>query len=101
LIYALGLLIVFAGSLLGRPRTAGENKEPKDVKAFIEGDTSVIPKFIKLAQEKAPERNLSLEFTRDNEADWDIRVVLSAEGSSLWSYAHGNIVVMDTKVRKT
>jgi hypothetical protein len=74
-----------------------ETKETKHVRVFVEGDSSVIPKFIKLAQEKAPERNLSFEFTRDKDAEWDIRVVLSAEGSGVWSYAHGNIVVMDKK----
>jgi hypothetical protein len=94
---AVGLLTIFASCLLGKPGPAGEQKEPKHVKVFIEGDTSVIPKFIKMAQERGPERNLNFEFTRDKEAEWDVRVVLSAEGSSMWSYAHGNIVVMDKK----
>ncbi len=74
-----------------------ETKATKHVRVFVEGDSSVIPKFIKLAQEKAPERKLSFEFGRDKDAEWDIRVVLSAEGTGMWSYAHGNIVVMDKK----
>jgi hypothetical protein len=89
-------------SLLPHPLSAeaggpGEENGTRYVRVFIEGDSSVIPKFIKLAQEKAPERNLRFEFTRDKEAEWEIRVVLSAEGSSMWSYAHGNVVVMDKK----
>jgi hypothetical protein len=74
-----------------------DDHQAKHVKVFLEGDTSDILKFIKLAEEKAPDRNLSFEFTRDKESDWDVRVVLSAEGSSMWSYAHGTIVVMDNK----
>lgn len=69
----------------------------KHVRVFIEGDTSEIPKFIKLAQEKGPERKLTFDFTRDKDSGYDVRVVLSAEGSSMWSYAHGNVVVMDNK----
>lgn len=96
-LYLVILLAISARSLPGVVRTTDDKKERKHVKVFIEGDTSVVPKFIKVAQEKGPERNLEFEFTRDKEADWDVRVVLSAEGSSMWSYAHGNIVVMDKK----
>jgi hypothetical protein len=69
----------------------------KNVRVFIEGDTSEIPKFIKVAQEMGPDRRLSFEFTRDKDSGYDVRVVLSAEGASAWSYAHGNIVVMNNK----
>lgn len=69
----------------------------RHVRVFIEGDSSVIPKFITLSQEKAPEHRLSFEFTRDKDSPYDVRVVLSAEGSSMWSYAHGGAVVMDNK----
>jgi hypothetical protein len=99
-----------AGSALVSPPQGAQNSPPqqgqvqpataaglKHVRVFIEGDTSEIPKFVKLAQEKGPERKLSFDFTRDKDSGYDVRVVLSAEGSSMWSYAHGNIVVMDNK----
>ena len=70
------------GASRAQPSPGRVGVEPKHVKVFVEGDTSDIPKFIKVAQEKAPERSLSFEFTRDKEAEWDIRVVLSAEGSA-------------------
>jgi hypothetical protein len=85
------------------PLAQHEQAQPSDgpnlkhVRVFVEGDTSEIPKFIKVSQEMGPERKLSFEFTRDKDSGYDVRVVLSAEGSSMWSYAHGNIVVMDSK----
>ena len=70
---------------------------PKHVQVLIEGDTSEIPKFIKVAQEMGPERKLTFDFTRDKDSGYEVRVVLSAEGSSMWSFGHGNVVVMDNK----
>ena len=72
----------------------------KVVTVFVEGDTSVIPKFINMCRQMGPERGLDFHFV-DRQADkWDYRVVLSAEGSGLWNYAQGNIVVLnpDAKV---
>jgi len=48
------------------------DQQAKHVRVFLEGGTSDIPKFNKLAQEKAPGRNLSFELTRDKESDWDV-----------------------------
>lgn len=76
------------------PAPAGS---PKKVTVFIEGDTSMIPKVIKLAREIGPSRNLDFTFIRDKDQPFDIRFVLSAEGSSTWSYAHSNAVIMDSK----
>jgi hypothetical protein len=97
LVWTLSILLVTLHPMVGRAKEQTETPGTKNVRVFVEGDSSEIPKFIKLAQEKGPERKLHFEFTRDKEAEWDIRVVLSAEGSSVWSYAHGNIVVMDKK----
>jgi hypothetical protein len=93
----LAVLVISGPSIAAGGSSPQESTQTKHITVFVEGDTSDIPKFINVAQEKGPERNLRFDFVRDKDADWDIRVVLSAEGSSLWSYAHGNIVVMDRK----
>ena len=91
-------LLLLAAILAVAQQPSGERLPTKKaVTVYIEGDTSMIPKFINLAREKAPERNLDLTFTRDKDVPYHVHVVLSAEGASLWSYAHGNVVVMDSK----
>jgi len=97
LVCAFAVAILNGQSITDSAKSPQESTQTKHVRVFLEGDTSDIPKFVKVAQEKGPERSLSFEFTRDKDADWDVRVVLSAEGSSMWSYAHGSIVVMDKK----
>lgn len=60
----------------------------------------MIPKFINMCRQMGPDRGLDFHFV-DRQADkWDYRVVLSAEGSGVWNYAQGNIVVLnpDAKV---
>ncbi len=94
------LIFALAATTWGQQTPPPPQKEPvtkKAVTCFIEGDTSMIPKFVKLAREKAPERNLELTFIRDKDQPYDVRVVLSAEGASVWNWAHGNVVVMDAK----
>jgi hypothetical protein len=62
---------------------------------FVEGDSSTIPKFINVCRQMGPERGLDFHFV-DKQCDkFDYRVILSAEGSSVWDFAHGNIVVMN------
>jgi len=73
---------------------------PKRVVLFVEGDSSVIPKFINVCRQMGPQRGLDFQFVDKKEDKWDYRVVLSAEGSSTWDFAHGSIVVLnpDAKV---
>ena len=68
--------------------------EKKSLKVLIEGDTSVIPKMIKMLREKQEEYGFDFTFVDKITDPYDIRLVLSAEGSSVWNYAHGNAVVM-------
>jgi hypothetical protein len=70
------------------------------VTIYIEGDSSVIPKFINLCRQKGPEYGLDFKFVDKKEDRYDYRVVLSSEGSGMWNYAQGNIVVLnpDAKV---
>ena len=71
----------------------------KPVVLFVEGDSSVIPKFINMCREMGTERGLDIHFV-DKQADrYDYRVVLSAEGSSMWNYAQGNIVVLNSEAK--
>jgi hypothetical protein len=42
-----------------------------------------------------PERGLDFHFVDKQSDKYDYRVILSAEGSSVWDFAHGNIVVMN------
>lgn len=71
----------------------------KTVKVFLEGDTSSIPKFINLCRQQGPERGINFQFVDKKEDSYDYRVVLSTEGTGLWDYAHGNIVVMNTEAK--
>ncbi len=89
-------LLVLAALLLS-PLTSAA---PKPVVLFVEGDSSVVPKFINLCRQMGPERGLDFHFVDKKDDPYDYRVVLSAEGSGVWNYAQGNIVVLnpDAKV---
>jgi hypothetical protein len=79
--------------------SAFSQKATRPVTVFIEGDSSVIPKFINICRQKGPERGLEFRFV-DKQADaYDYRVVLSSEGSGAWNYAHGNVVVMNPEAK--
>lgn len=71
----------------------------KPVTVYLEGDSSVIPKFINLCREKGPEYGLDISFVDKKEDKYDYRVILSAEGSGVWNYAQGNIVVMNPEAK--
>lgn len=71
----------------------------KPVVVFVEGDSSVIPKFINLCREMGPERGIDFRFVDKLSDKYDYRVVLSAEGSGMWNYAQGNIVVLNPESR--
>lgn len=67
----------------------------KHVTLFIEGDSSAIPKFVNVCREMGPSRGLDFHFVDQKKDSYDYRVVLSAEGSSAWNFAQGNIVVLN------
>ena len=67
----------------------------RPVTIYLEGDSSVIPKFINLARQKGPEFGLDFSFVDKKDDKYDYRVVLSAEGSSTWNFGQGNIVVLN------
>ena len=46
-----------------------------------------------------PDYSLDFHFVDRQSDKYDYRVVLSAEGSSAWDFAHGNIVVMNTEAK--
>ena len=69
----------------------------KHVAIYVEGDSSVIPKFITLCRDKGPEYGLYFHFV--DKSPYDYRVVLSTEGSSMWNYAQGNIVVLNPEAK--
>lgn len=71
----------------------------KTVTLFVEGDSSVIPKFVNMCREMGPERGLDFSFVDKLADKYDYRVVLSSEGSSAWDFAHGNIVVMNGEAK--
>ena len=71
----------------------------KTVALFVEGDSSVIPKFTNVCREMGPERCLDLKFVDKVEEKYDYRVVLSAEGTGTWNYAQGNIVVLNPEAK--
>ncbi len=72
---------------------------PKRVVLFVEGDSSVIPKFINVCRQMGPERGLDFQFVDKKDDKWDYRVVLSAEGSSTWDFAHASIVVLNPEAK--
>jgi hypothetical protein len=71
----------------------------KSIAVFVEGDSSTIPKFINMCREMGPERGLDFRFVDRKEDSYDYRVVLSTEGSGVWNFAHGNIVVMNPEAK--
>jgi len=79
--------------------SAAANPALKPVSVFIEGDSSSIPKFINVCRQMGPDRGLNFQFVDKQASKYDYRVILSAEGSSLWDYAHGNIVVMNFEAK--
>src|SRR4051812_46228207 len=71
----------------------------KAVTVFIEGDSSVIPKMVNVCRQTGPEYGLDFKFVDKKEDKYDYRVILSAEGSSMWDWSHGNIVVMNPETK--
>ena len=75
------------------------NTAPKSVTLFVEGDSSVLPKFVSVCRDLGPKRGLDFHFV-DKKADaYDYRVVVSAEGSSAWNFAQGSIVVLNPEAK--
>ncbi len=71
----------------------------KPVVVFVEGDSSVIPKFINMCREMGPERGIDFRFVDKLADKYDYPVVLSAEGSGMWNYAQGNIVILNPEAK--
>ena len=94
------LLVIALVSATIAPALPEEKPVPlKPVVLFLEGDSSVIPKFINMCRHMGPEHGLEFRFV-DNQSDrYDYRVVLSAEGSGVWNYAQGNIVVLNPEAK--
>jgi hypothetical protein len=95
------VMLLCAAGILCRPlaiTTAFAVELPvaaKPVVLFVEGDSSVIPKFVNMCRDMGPERGLDFRFVDKREDKYDYRVILSAEGTGMWNYAQGNIVVMN------
>jgi hypothetical protein len=81
--------------LFSMPFVSAQQAAPKPVSIYVEGDSSVIPKFINMCREMGPERGLEFRFMDKQGDPFDYRVVLSSEGSSAWNFAQGNIVVLN------
>jgi hypothetical protein len=101
--YARSLSIAFlslalTANLVAAASTTG-SVALKPVSIFVEGDSSSIPKFINVCRQMGPERGLDFQFVDKQSDKYDYRVVLSAEGSSAWDFAHGNIVVMNSEAK--
>jgi hypothetical protein len=90
------LLLVAGGALLAAGQSA---PSLRPVTVFAEGDSSVIPKFINVCRHMGPERGLDFKFVDKQSDRYDYRVVLSAEGSGMWNYAQGNIVVLNPEAK--
>lgn len=71
----------------------------RSVTILLEGDSSAIPKFINICREFGPEYGLDFKFVDKQTDTYQYRVILSAEGTGVWNYAHGNIVVMNTEAK--
>ncbi|HZQ17656.1 MAG TPA: hypothetical protein VFA90_02960 [Terriglobales bacterium] len=91
---ALVLLLLVVISLPALPAAA-----PKAVTVFVEGDSSVIPKFVNVCRDLGPKRGLDFHFVDRQSDKYDYRVVLSSEGASTWNWAQGNIVVMNPEAK--
>ena len=59
LVCAFAVAILNGQSITDSAKSPQESTQTKHVRVFLEGDTSDIPKFVKVAQEKGPERSLS------------------------------------------
>jgi hypothetical protein len=96
-VFLLSLEIIWAttGAWAATPRDGGL----KAVSIFVEGDSSSIPKFIKVCRDMGPERGLDFRFVDKQSEKYEYRVIMSAEGSSAWDFAHGNIVVMNPETK--
>lgn len=86
------LALLAALSLLGISTQANDLKQ---LTVFVEGDSSVIPKFVNMCRDKGPERGLDFRFAERSSDPYDYRVVLSGEGAGVWNWAQGNIVVLN------
>jgi hypothetical protein len=71
----------------------------RPVVLFIEGDSSVIPKFVNMCRQMGPEYGLDFRFVDKKEDPYEYQVVLSAEGSGVWNFAQGNIVVLNPEAK--
>ena len=97
--FALLSLLAVIASVATTPLLAVEPpavpKELKQVTLFLEGDSSTIPKLINIFRQKGPEYGLDFKFVDKKDDAYDYRLILSSEGSGVWDFAHGNIVVMN------
>ena len=59
----------------------------------------VIPKFINMCREMGPERGMDFRFVDKLADKYDYGVVLTAEGSGMWNYAQGNIVILNPEAK--
>ena len=91
LVLGLGVATVIAAPMQAKPQ--------RDVTLFLEGDSSTIPKLINICRQKGPEFGLNFKFVDKKEDPYDYRVILSSEGTGVWNYAHGNIVVMNPEAK--
>jgi hypothetical protein len=98
LVVSLSILSVFC-FLTAFGQESKQQANLKSVTVFVEGDSSTIPKFVNLCRQKGPDRGLDFKFVDKKEEKYDYRVVLSTEGSGIWSFAHGNIVVMNPEAK--
>jgi hypothetical protein len=71
----------------------------KPVVVYVEGNSSIIPKFISVCREMGPERGIDFRFVDKPEDKYDFRVVLNAEGEGMFHYAQGNILVMSPEAK--
>lgn len=94
------LVLSSAFCVTGLPQQKIEvQKNLKSITLFLEGDSSTLPKFINLCRQMGPERGLDFKFVDRKEDGYDYRVILSTEGSGVWNFAHGNIVVMNPEAK--
>lgn len=52
-----------------------------------------------MCREMGPEYGLDFRFVDKKEDPYEYRVVLSAEGSGVWNFAQGNIVVLNPEAK--
>jgi hypothetical protein len=93
------LSLAFIGCAATASLLAGEPsavpKPLKQVTLFLEGDSSTVPKLINIFRQKGPEYGLDFKFAGKKDDAYDYRLILSSEGSGVWNFAHGNVVVMN------